>query len=211
MNRAVSSQSPRCVVDTVVLRYFLFADRVDVLLELVGAPIVVPRIIFDPDDAEAPAAAKSELTASVAHQRKLATDPTRDPDEQALADLRAERLSRVGEMFDNGDLVVFDMTEEERRMMAQLTSPSGCKAFGIKFPLQAGEAACIAIAVHRRLTIATDDNDALKALGTIPNAPDYERIRKLLMRATDQGLVSGTEAQAIHAEMRQHGFWDSPL
>ena len=211
MKRAVSSQSPECVVDTVVLMYFFFVDRAELLLQLVGTPIAVPRIVFDPDDDNAPAAAKSELGRSVAYQHRLAVDPARQHDERVLASVRAERLTRAGEMYRTGELAVIDMTEDERRTLAKLTSPTGCRKFGLKFPLQAGEAACIAIAVHRNMTIATDDSDALKALKFFPRPPEYERIRKLLIRAATEGFVTRDEANRIHVEMRSSGFWDSRL
>ena len=43
----VSSASPKSVVDTVVLRYFLLVDEIDLLVELLGSPIGAPRIVVD--------------------------------------------------------------------------------------------------------------------------------------------------------------------
>lgn len=37
----------------------------------------------------------------------------------------------------------------------------------------------------------------------------YERIRKLLIRAAHEGHITPQEANRIHADMRDHGFWDT--
>ncbi len=42
-------------------------------------------------------------------------------------------------------------------------------------------------------------------------SPDhrYQRIRRLLIAAGKQGLCTEAEANEIHSEMRQLGFWDT--
>ncbi len=42
----MSSALLSSVVDTVVLRYFLLVDKADLLIELLGIPIGVPRVIL---------------------------------------------------------------------------------------------------------------------------------------------------------------------
>ena len=54
----------RAVVDTVVLRYFLLVDRWDLLTAVLGAPIVVPRIVYDPQEGSVGETAMSEITRS---------------------------------------------------------------------------------------------------------------------------------------------------
>lgn len=205
----MSSASPNNVVDTVVLRYFLLVDQADLLLGLLGTPLGVPRIIFDPDEGDIPETARSEITRSIAFQRRGAGDPARDDNSRLVAATNAERLERVAEIHANGEILILDMTAAELEVLGSLTSPSGCKAFGLVFPLDAGEAACIAIAVTRALVLATDDNDALKALRALASSHPYERIRKLLVRAGSEGHISPHRANEIHAEMRQLGFWDT--
>ena len=207
----MSSSTPRAVVDTVVLLYFLFVDKVDLLIELLGDPIATSSIVFDPDDENAPPSARSEIGKSIDYQSKTSMDATQDGDDRDRAELRAERLRQTKRLHEAGRLVVLDMSASERRVMGQLTDRSGCKAYGLRFPLQAGEAACLAIAAERRLVFATDDADALKALTAIPNSPPYERIRKLLTRAVEERLLMPTEATSVHGEMREHGFWDKPF
>lgn len=203
--------SPDAVVDTVVLRYFLMVERADVLIDLLGAPIGVPRVVYDPEDGDAPLAPKSELRGSVERQLRRSRDATFDEDERAASGERARRLAGADELADSGHLIVVDLDVTERTLSAQLTSPSGCKAFGLGFPLHAGEAACLALAVHRGLTLVTDDNDALTALATFGSGTQYERIRKLLTRAADQDLLTRSDANRLHREMTAQGFRDNEL
>ncbi|MEW6475261.1 MAG: hypothetical protein AB1679_23645 [Actinomycetota bacterium] len=205
----MSSESPDSVVDTVVLRYFLLADEIDLLVELLGSPLGVPRIIFDPDEEDVPAAARSEIGRSVAYQQAASRDPARDEEARATALRNATRLAGVTELHAAGRIVTLDLTDAELESVGRLTSPTGCAAFGLTFPLDAGEAACVAMAVARNLPLATDDGDALRALHALAPRHPYERIRKLLVRAATGGRVTRRRANEIHDEMRRLGFWDS--
>lgn len=205
------SCDPNAVLDTVILRYFLFVDRLDLLLELLGRPLAVPRIIYDPEEDDPPDLAACEFTRSIRYQRQASTDPARDAAAQAIAAANATALEQIHDVYARGDLVVVDLDAEERRVMSGLTSPSGCAAFGLILPLDPGEAACIAVAVGRGLCLATDDGDALKALSSIDKSLAYERIRRLLISAAEKGLVSPTETNAIHRQMTDRGFRDLQL
>jgi hypothetical protein len=202
-------EPPKTIVDTVILMYFLFAQEAELLLDLVGRPVAVPRIVYDPDEgAVIPRAARSEITHSIEYQRGIATDRARDEAVCRRARANAERLQSIRDLHTAGALTTVDLLPDELRVVSSLTSPSGCKAFNLKFPLGAGEAACLAVSVKRDLVLATDDNDALKALASIPGAHRYQRIRKLLIAAASSGRISRERANAIHAEMRRLGFWD---
>lgn len=205
----MSSGSPSSVVDTVVLRYFLLVDQSGLLLRLLGAPFGVPRIVFDPDEGNVPEMARSEITRSVAYQQRVANDRSRDEEGRRTAAINAERLARIAGLHAAGQVLTLDLSEAELQILGQLTSPGGCKAFGLVFPLHPGEAACIGIAVTRDLVLATDDGDALRALTAMARGHPYERIRRLLIRAGNDGLVSASRANEVHAEMRRLGFWDT--
>ena len=206
---AASSGSPEAVVDTVVLRYFLLVDEAELLIELLGAPIGTPRIVYDPDEApKLPETSRSEITRSIDYQQRAAADPARDENARLEARRNADRLREVPVLHAAERLDVLDMSDEELVLVGRLTSPSECKKFGLRFPLGAGEAACLAIAVSRGLVLATDDADALRALERHAPAHPYERIRKLLVRAGDSGLRTPEEANEIHRQMRRAGFWD---
>ncbi|MBK5222015.1 MAG: hypothetical protein JJE52_03885 [Acidimicrobiia bacterium] len=205
----MSLPAASCVVDTVVLRYFLMADEVDLLLRVVGSPIAVPTIVFDPEEPpEAGDAAKSEIALSIAYQRQASRDPARDRESRGESERAAERLARTADLHAVGDLVVLDLTETELELLGRATSPTGCRTFGLRFPLHAGEAACLALAVERNLVLATDDQDALRALDAHAPGHPYQRIRRLLIDAGEQKLCTKSHANRIHGEMRRLGFWD---
>lgn len=207
--RAASSGSPDAVVDTVVLRYFLLVDEIDLLLELVGSPLAVPRIVYDPDEAEdTPEDARSEITRSISYQRRAGNDPARDEASRREAAANAARLSEVVALEAAGALVVLELEDQELDLVGRLTSPTTCREFGLRFALDPGESACLAIAVHRDVVLVTDDADALRALEHQRPGHPYERIRRLLIRAADSKLCTRKRANEIHAQMRRLGFWD---
>lgn len=197
------------VVDTVVLRYFLFVARQDLLVALRGRPLMVPRVVFDPDEGDVPEAAMSELTRSIRFQRRAAADSGRLAAARTRAATNAERLGAVYEMHARGDAEVVDLETEELELFARLTSTDGARELGLNFSIQAGEAACVALAVKRGWVLATDDQDALKALEALDAGHAYERIRRLLQRVATEGLISEEAANELHAEMRRLGLRDS--
>jgi predicted nucleic acid-binding protein len=114
-------------------------------------------------------------------------------------------------MHGRGELRVVDLDESELATFGRLTSKDGVRELGLRFPLGAGEAACVALAVSRGWVLATDDQDALTALEALDPGHAYERIRRLLQRAASWGLISEIEANTLHTEMRHLGFRDSDL
>lgn len=204
-----SSASPESVVDTVVLRYFALVDETDLLIRLLGEPIGTPRVVYDHDEGpHLPDDARSEITRSIAYQQRASGDPARDHEARRNAARNATRLAAIASLHTSGRLTILDMEHHEVELMGRLTSPTGRKAFGLRFPLDPGEAACLAIAVHRGLVLATDDADALRALERHKPGHPYQRIRKLLITAVDRGICARDRANAIHREMRRLGFWD---
>jgi predicted nucleic acid-binding protein len=205
------SSNPRteAVVDSVILHYFLLVDRHPLLLALLGAPLYVPRIVYDPEEPPGtPPPAMSEMRRAADFQERHAADRSRPATARAAFSRNAARLRMVAKLHDEGLVEVADMTADELGLFGALTSAHRATEFGLQFPLDAGEAACVAIASERRWIIATDDSDALKALHTISARHPYERIRKLLVRAAGSGHLTEDEANAIHDEMVQLGFWD---
>lgn len=205
-----SSESPETVVDTVVLRCFLMVDEFDLLAKLVGDPVAVPRIVYDPDEPDhLDETARSEISRSIEYQRRVSHDPARDESARDIATRNADRLGDVDGLHHRGRVDVLDLTPGELQLLGRLTSREGCGDFGLRFPLDAGEAACLAVAVERGLTLATDDSDALTALARHAPGHSYERIRRLLIAAGERGLCTKTRANEMHREMRRLGFWDN--
>lgn len=207
----MSSNPPaEVVIDSVVLHYFLLVDRYDLLAALLRGPMMVPRIVYDPDEpGGTPPASMCEMNRAIDFQRRrAAADRSRQLTSRSDFDQHATRLSEIVSLIQDGHLEIVDMSEDELRLFGALTNPERASEFGLTFPLDAGEASCVAIAKERGWTIATDDSDGLKALNAISPRHSYERIRKLLMRAVNEGLLSRSEANRIHDEMTTLGFWD---
>ncbi|WP_419837767.1 hypothetical protein [Candidatus Poriferisodalis sp.] len=203
------------VVDTVVLMYFLLVGQEGLLGDLLGRPLQVPVAVYDPADrarTHEPASRPellSEMRQVVGHYEAAATlaEESESPD-HALESFTS--IKRVDELYDEGGLVPIEMTRPEQLLAARLQGGDVAE-YGLKMGLGPGEAACVAIAVERGWTIATDDSDAFKVLDKLHGGPNYpyERIRKLLIRAADEGRISREEANRLHNEMRTLGFWDS--
>lgn len=207
----MSSVPPSCVVDTVVLLYYLLTGEADLLVNTLGVPPATPRIVYDPDEGDIPDAARSEMTRSVTYHQHAATDPTHDTFARDRGVLNAKRLAAITELHSADKLSILDLAFEELEIVGKVTSPSGCHSYGLQFPLSPGEAACLAIALTRNIPLVTDDGDALRALNHSRPSHPYQRIRKLLIQAGERGLITPMRANAIHQEMTDLGFWDSTL
>ncbi len=207
----MSSVSPSCVVDTVVLLYYLLTGEAELLVDTLGAPLGTPRIVYDPDEGDIPDAACCEMTRSVTYHRHAATDPTHDTLARDRGAVNAKRLSGITELHSTDKLTILDLAFDELEIVGKVTSPTECHSHGLQFPLSPGEAACLAIALTRNIPLVTDDGDALRALNHFRPSHPYQRIRKLLIHAGERGLITPRRANAIHQEMTDLGFWDSTL
>lgn len=196
------------VVDTVVLRYFLLVDQFDLLLQVLGAPIMVPRIVYDPDDRNNEVV-HSEMARSIQHQKGRAADPNVSQAERERAMEFAGKLSSIHGHLLSDRITPVEMNHQERFLYSQLCSDESSSEYGTAFSLNDGEAACLAIAVERKWVLVTDDNDALRALRVLRQDHPYRRIRRILIDAAEAGLVDLAVANRIHAEMRRCGFWDT--
>ena len=203
------------IIDTVVLMYFLLVGREALLSDLLGRPLQVPLAVYDPEDRKLPMGASprsellSEMRQAVRHYEAAAEAAAES--ESSDSEIESfDRIKRIDDLYDEGTLVTVAMTSEELLLAAQLQSRDA-SAHGLKVGLGPGEAACVAILYTRGWTIATDDADAFKVLDRLHAGHDYpyERIRKLLVRAANEGHIPREEANRLHNEMRALGFWDS--
>ena len=206
----MSSEEIKIVIDTSVIRYFLLAGEERLLLDCVGGPIGIPRVVFDPDEETSLSENfRSEITRSIAYQDRKAKEAAEGSDLSARSIQNSNRLRNIHTLYEDKHIVVLDLQENEQSLLSSLTSDSGCRAFGLKFPLGIGEAACLAIAHSRELDIATDDNDAITAIQSLDMVGEVQRIRKLLISAATGGLITENKANEVHKMMRDLGFWDS--
>ena len=204
------SSDDRTILDTSVLLYFPLVGRDDLLRALIGDPLRCPVAVYDPADRSLLEGALhrsdllSEMRQAVRHYEVAVR--TGDAPTELL-----DRVQLIDKMFDSGAVEVVDMDEDELGLAAQLQSRDGASEFSLQVPLGPGEAACVAIAWVRKWAIATDDEDALKVLDLMHRGRTYpyERIRRLLIRAANEKLITADEANEIHAEVRALGFWDS--
>ena len=204
----MSWESPRSVIDTVVLLYFMLVDEVLLLLDLVGRPAAVPRVVFDPDEGEPLEFAASEIRKSLRYYERRSRDPALDEEDRTSAVVSLRRLAQVADLHQTGALVIADLDDAERQLFAELLDAHRSAAYDLLAPLGMGEAACVAIAKFRALTLVTDDNDGLRTYQRLVPGGSYERIRRLLVRGADEGLITREHANEIHQEMTRHGFWD---
>jgi len=198
----------KTVADTMVLRYFLAVDQFELLTKVIGSPVLVPTLVFDPDDHGEAETAQSELRRGIAYQTRRATDGSLEAEVRRRAQTTVERLGRLDQLSRDGVIVSADMTSEESRIFGLLLDRDEARKLGLAFGLHPGEAACVAMAIERRLVLATDDNDALRAYEHLAPDGHRTRIRRVLQDAAEQSLVTRDEANAIHAEIVASGFWD---
>lgn len=198
------------VVDTMVAHYFLLVDQFDLLLDLLDEPVVFSRIVYDPDDDTAQdETTASEITRNIRHERRRAEQPDTSPQDRTERRANADKIAAIQNYVDRGRIWIVDMSDEERGLFARLTASTPEPALKLLLPLDAGEAASVAIAVNRGHVLCTDDSDALRALDVLEPGHPYERIRGLLVRAAEEDRLTETEANKLHFRMREHGFWDS--
>ncbi len=202
------------IVDTVILLYFALVDQLPLLVELAPHGLYTTSVVFDPDEpTPKPPGVDEDTLCEIGRAQHFYTRESSDPrsriDEQQRAQVAVTRLSSVATRYGAGDLNVTDLTEPELSTFAMLVSPEASQAHGLRRAIHAGEAACLAVAVERGWTLGTDDSDALHALEMLSPNHRYERIRKLLVRAAHQGLITEATANDIHSLMRTWEFWDT--
>ena len=199
------------ITDTSFLLYFLLADSFDLLGNSLGSPVQVPIDVYDPEDIQTqeesapPEDLLSEMRGAIEYYEHEA--------EQGGSTEDLRRLLQIDTLYKNGIIRPIEMSQAERFVASQLRSVREAGQYGIKAVLGAGEAACVAIANNRGWVIATDDTDALKVMDFLHGGRTYryERIRKLLIRAADDGFITMSKANILHEIMTTKGFWDREL
>ena len=196
------------ILDTVVLLYFLLAEREDLLGDLVTWPFRVPYAVFDPDDWTG--ATKPKRRPDLVSEIRQAEEYFEYAAHETGDTGATFKINKVERLYAEGLIVVEAMKPDERRLADELQGSRALR-LGLRASLGPGESACIAIAYKRQWTLVTDDNDALKVLSRLHGNRNfrYERIRRLLIRAAVEGRVTEEEANRIHGSMVSYGFWDS--
>jgi predicted nucleic acid-binding protein len=210
MSLSASPAEPQVIVDTVVVNYFLVVGRFEVLRRVLGGAVQVPRAVFDPDeDAAMRDEALSELRRGLRFHQRRSTDLEAAPELRDRSKQALQYFRQLPGFAQRRHLVTVTLSAEEMRMYARLRSADYVKRFRLVAGLGAGEAAAVAIAASRSWRLATDDQDGIRVAQTL--VPGFEplRIRGLLKRGIDSGLLSASEAHAIHVAMLAMGLWDT--
>lgn len=208
---ASGSPSERPVVcDTVVASYFLAVGQFELLATMLGGMVQVLRAVFDPEEpADIADEAASELRRGLRLHRRRTEDDAVGGELRARSDRALPHFERLPELADRGSLIAVEMSSEELEMFARLRDRDHVRQFSLIAGLGRGEAAALAIAIARGYDLGTDDEDAIRVATTLAPEVGIRRIRGLLIAAIEQGLIEKSEAQEIHAAMREAGFWDS--
>jgi predicted nucleic acid-binding protein len=208
-----ASESPLerpVVADTVVVNYFLATGAFDLLRALLGGAIRVPRAVFDPDEPDSvDERAASELRRGLRLHRRRVDDPEIG---KALRERSARALphfERLESRVADGELQILDLTADELTCFANLRDPAYVSQFSLAAGLGRGEAAALSIALARGYGLATDDEDAIKVAGALNPELEIHRIRSLLARGVNLGVMTRERALKLHADMVGAGFWDS--
>jgi hypothetical protein len=195
------------ISDASVVRNFAVLGWTDCLCTLCGGTILVAEGVIgaapgDPGEIES----AKEYFDMEAERASLGSRAQTDAlaASRGLADLLARRST---------DVVVVTLTPAELNLALRLQDTAERpwrEGLGMKARrLDAGEAACIAIAVTRALALATDDGDgvvAFKALG----GTDHSWTRDLLKRAVKDGLLGEAEAKAGYEELQSQFNFRAP-
>ena len=198
------------VFDTVVVNYFLAAGEIQLLADLCGGSLAIPRSVFDPDESDAGREeVMSELRRGLHLHRRRCEDAGAPPEVRARSEQALPEFERLPELVRTGVLRVEDLLNDELGLYAELRDTAAVQRFGLIVGLGPGEAAVLAICASRGWRPATDDTDAIRVAEQLLPGVKPLRIRALLRSAVDRGIVDLSRARAIHKTMRDLGFWDA--
>jgi hypothetical protein len=197
------------VFDTVVVNYFLAAGEIQLLAELCGDALAIPRSVFDPDETDSGREeVMSELRRGLHLHRRRCEDAGAPPEVRARSEQALPEFERLPELVRTGVLRVEDLLDDELELYAELRDTPSVRRFGLVVGLGPGEAAVLAICAGRGWRPATDDNDAIRVAEQLLPGVKPLRIRALLRHGVERGIVDMSRARAIHTKMRELGFWD---
>lgn len=198
------------VFDTVVVNYFLAAGEIRLLADICGGSLLIPRAVFDPDEADGGREeAMSELRRGLHLHRRRCEEAGAPPEQRARSQRALPEFEQLSGFVHSGLVRVADLQDDELDLYAELREAARMRRFGLLVGLGPGEAAVLAICVNRSWHPATDDNDAIRVAGQLLPGVRPLRIRALLKLAVERDIVDLPRARTIHETMRELGFWDT--
>lgn len=209
------SHNQLIVVDPSVLAYHARTGAIDCITRRSDCRVATTEIAYDPDETSYGSPihpdedALSEIPRMMSYFNVRRSDPrlTQADRDTAIGDF--DGLAHVAERYVSGDLEVIGLEDSEMVYYSKLASDSSAQEMGLRRAISPGAASCIAVAIGRTLPLASDDKDALKALTLLHPDHSVLRTQDLLIGAVNDGLISKTRANEIHADMVKRGFWDT--
>jgi predicted nucleic acid-binding protein len=195
------SRPETLICNTTPVRYFALVGQFDLLVDLLGGEVYVPRQVMDPDeDPDGIESLVSEIAQSERYWAKRSVDPrSGGPD-------ATQNWDRLRKLRSRSDIRVIDLDDHELGAFAELAGPSYARSVGLAGPLGAGEAAVIAIAERRDWTAAMDDGLAREVLLRRTPGTRVVTTRDLVHRAVAQELLNSAEAQLVYLDMVEKGY-----
>jgi hypothetical protein len=197
------------LLDTTIIHNFSLMDCAKVLLDLCGGRITLVHGVVGLDDDD-----DQEVERLRASFMRRAMESVGGSLEQSRYVAAATNIDSL--LANRGDkLHVHVLTQGETRDAVRLQTPDRNRKLQLNLKalqLGAGESACIAAAIHLRLPLATDDDDARKTyLGE--GGIGHFWTRDLVKIAVGRGLLNEHEAkreyEALTSRYRFFGVpWD---
>jgi len=194
------SQPEPVVCNTTPVRYFALVGQFDILVQVFGGEVRVPRQVIDPDeDPDGIESLVSEIAGSERYWAKRSVDPD-----------AMQNWDRLRKLRSRDDIRIVDLEDDELGAFSELISPRYTKSVGLAGPLGQGEAAVIAIAESRGWTAAMDDALARETL--LRRSPGTKVLTtwQLLRGAVAQGVLDSPGAQLIYDDMLAKGYRGPP-
>jgi predicted nucleic acid-binding protein len=184
------------VSDTTAVRYFTLIDRIEILGQLMGGRIRVPREVFDPF--ENSRVLPEDLLSEIG-QTELYWARKRSPD-------AGTHWSRFKALRHRTDIEVVDLVLGEAAIVAEVTARRFLRRFGKAGRLGKGEAAAIALAERRGWTPIIDDRVARAVLKVRSSGTRCYTTDDMLRRAALAGIMSSQHAENLYQEMRRLNY-----
>jgi predicted nucleic acid-binding protein len=194
---SISEPPPeRILCNTTPTRIFALVDQFDLLVEISGGEVCVPRSVFDPDeDPDGIGDLHSEIARAERHWASRSIDP------QAM-----DCWFRLRALRQRTDIATIDLNLEQEVRYAELQSRETQSRHGLGARLGPGEAAVMAIGESGGWTVAIDDGAARRVLGAESPGTRVTTTRELIRKAVSMELRDSNEAGQIYADMLERGY-----
>jgi predicted nucleic acid-binding protein len=198
LNTSAHQHEP-VICNTTPIRYFALVGQFDLLVNIFGGRVLVPRQVLDLEEDPEGAAATSLLSEIGRSERYWAA---RSGNPEGM-----ERWNRLRRVRQRSDVEIVDLDDDELIVYAKVTTAEFARSLGLAGPLGEGEAAVIAIAETRGWAAALDESAARRVIDH--RSPELQVLtsRDLLRQAViAHSLLDSPEAQIVYEDMLADGY-----